>query len=106
VEPPAPDLSGDPPAGLLVLDVPERDRYELRLDGDLAGLADYRRHDGVMTIPHVETAPEHRGRGFASLLMAGILDDVRARGERIRPQCPFAAAYLRDHPDEHDLLAD
>ena len=81
-------------------------RFELRLDGELVGLADYTEHDGIVTIPHVETLPEHRGKGFAATLMAGIVEEVRAGGRSIRPICWYAAGYLRDRPDTHDLIAD
>ncbi|BAN01532.1 GNAT family N-acetyltransferase [Ilumatobacter coccineus] len=90
---------------LTVVDVPDDGRYELRLDGDTVGLATYRLADGVITIPHVETSPKHRGKGFADTLMRGILDDVRQRQLLVRPLCPFAAAHMDADPAHHDLLA-
>ena len=90
---------------LSVVDRPDAGRYELHLDGELVGLADYRLSDGVVTIPHVETDPAHRGQGFAARLMAGIVDDVRTRDLRIRPVCPYAVSYLREHPDDGDVVA-
>ena len=80
-------------------------RYELRIGDELVSLADYRRSDDVLTVPHVETKPSHRGQGFAAMLMDGVIDDLRARSLTIRPTCPFAAAYMRDRPDTHDLYA-
>jgi predicted GNAT family acetyltransferase len=41
------------------------------------------------------------GRG--SRLIQGVLDDVRARGLRVLPVCPFVLAFLERHP-EHELL--
>lgn len=90
---------------LSVVDRPEDGRYELHLEGERVGLADYRLSDGVVTIPHVETDPAHRGQGFAATLMAGIVDDVRARDLTIRPVCPYAVSYLREHPDDSDVVA-
>ena len=90
---------------LSVVDVPERSRFELRLDGERVGLADYTVRDGVVTVPHVETDPAHRGQGFAAELMAGLLDELRERGQTIRPLCPYAAAYVREHPEVQDLVA-
>lgn len=106
------DLPADPPVGppvgdrFEVVDVPGSNRFELHLGAQRVGHADYVVHDGVMTIPHVETVFRHRGKGFAARLMAGLLADVRRRGLVVRPICPYAADYLRDHPAEHDLLAD
>lgn len=91
--------------GLDVVHAPDSRRYELHLDGERVGLADYLLSDGVMTIPHVETDPIHRGKNFAATLMAGVLDDVRTNGYTVRPLCPYAAAYMRRHPETNDLLA-
>lgn len=90
---------------LKVIDLGAGRRYELRLDGERVGSADYRVSGGVMTIPHVETEPAHRGKDFAARLMASVLDDVRARQLTVRPTCSYAAAYMRRHPETHDLLA-
>ncbi len=88
-----------------VVHAPEHRRYELHLDGERVGLADYSVRDGVMIIPHVETEPAHRGKQFAAHLMAGVLDDARARALMVQPICPYAAVYMRRNPDTHDLIA-
>jgi predicted GNAT family acetyltransferase len=31
------------------------------------------------------------------------LEDVRRRGEKVHPSCPFAVAFLDDHPEYADL---
>jgi predicted GNAT family acetyltransferase len=90
---------------LEVVDLGDGHRYELRLDGERVGSADYRVSDGVMTIPHVETELVHRGKEFAARLMAGVLDDVRARELTVQPTCSYAAAYMRRRPETHDLIA-
>ncbi len=94
----------DPTPNLSVVDAPEASRFELLLDGERVGLADYSLDSEVMTVPHVRTEPEHRGRGFAAILMQGLLDSIRANGQTIRPVCPYAAAYMRERPDSQDLL--
>jgi predicted GNAT family acetyltransferase len=48
--------------------------------------------------------PSAEGRGLGSRLVAGALDDIRARGLRAVPLCPFAAAYARRHPEYADLV--
>ncbi len=89
-----------------VTDNADRRRYELRVDGRIVSIADYElTGDQVVLVPHVETDPEMRGRGMADRLMRGMLDDMRERGLRVTPICPFAAAYVRRHPADHDLLA-
>ncbi len=89
-------------------------RYELRADDELVGYADAATHRStpdsasarVVTIPHVTTVPHHRGKGYAALLMSGIMDDLRSRGQRIDPVCSYARAYVTGRPELHDLLAD
>lgn len=103
---PSPDdaAPGDEQARLSVVDVPDANRFELRLDGVRVGLADYSLRDDVLTIPHVETDPQHRGKNFAARLMKGVLDDVRERKLTVRPLCPYAGAYMERHPDTLDLV--
>ena len=94
----------DPTAELSVIDAPESSRFELLLDGERVGLADYSLDGVVMTVPHLETDPAYQGQGFSAVLMQGLLDSIRANGQTIRPICPYAAAYIRGHPDTQDLL--
>lgn len=103
----APGTGGDAGDGdLNVVDRPDARRYELRRGDEVISFATYRLADGVVTIPHVETHWEYRGRGFADTLMAGIVDDARDRDLRIRAVCPFAAAFVRGYEPAHALLAD
>lgn len=97
-----PEPSSDA-AQLTVVDCPDNQRYELHLDGERVGLADYSLDDGVLTIPHVETDPAHSGKNFAASLMAGVLDEVRSRNLTVRPVCPYADSYMRRNPDTEDL---
>ncbi|WP_040494500.1 GNAT family N-acetyltransferase [Ilumatobacter nonamiensis] len=80
-------------------------RFELHVNGERVSLADYRIDRDVVTIPHVETAPAHRGNGYAEQLMDGVVESLRANGQTLRPLCPFAADYIHAHPETHDLVA-
>ena len=85
-----------------VADAPERSRYEARVDGALAGWAEYRDRGEERTFTHTEVTLE--GRGVGGALARAALDDVRARGLRAVPMCPFIAAWIRRHPDYADLV--
>lgn len=87
-----------------VIDNPGRNRFELEEAGQVA-FADYRRKDGVLVIPHVESPIALRGKGTAGRLMEGMLAIVRERGEKVVPVCSYAAAYIRQHEEHRDLLA-
>ena len=82
-----------------------RSRYELDVDGRVAGILVYRHGDEVLTMVHTEVGDEWEGQGLGSTLVRGALDDVRERGLKIRPLCPFVAAYLRRHPEYEDLVS-
>jgi predicted GNAT family acetyltransferase len=86
-------------------DNPEESRYELLVDGAVAGVIVYRSKPGVLTLVHTEVAEELEGRGLAGRLVAFALDDIRARGLRLVPRCPYVAAYLERHPEQADLVA-
>lgn len=74
-------------------------RYELRSDGDLLGLLDYRLEPGAVALVHTEIDPRFERQGLGTQLVAGALADLRERGLRVVPVCPFVAAYLRRHPE-------
>jgi predicted GNAT family acetyltransferase len=58
----------------------------------------------VIALLHTEVDPTLRRRGLGSALVEGALADVRRRGLRIVPLCPFVDAYVRGHPAEADLV--
>ena len=88
-----------------VVDNPEERRYELWLGATLAGFIEYRSEPGTILLVHTEVDPAVEGRGLGSRLVAGTLDDLRARGVKLVPLCPFVRAYLRHHREYADLVA-
>ncbi|MBT5137639.1 MAG: N-acetyltransferase [Acidimicrobiaceae bacterium] len=93
------------PVDFHVRDNSDRHRYELVIDNRIVSVADYLLDGSILTVPHVETDTVMRGKGMADRLMRGMLDDLRANERTIRPLCSFAADFIRQHPDDHDLLA-
>jgi NAD+ kinase len=89
----------------VVVDSFERRRYEVILGGEVAGVLHYRRHGGQIELMHTEIDQAFEGRGLASRLAAGALDDARARGTPVAVTCPFVSGYLERHPEYADLLA-
>jgi predicted GNAT family acetyltransferase len=72
-------------------------RYEAHIDGELAGLTTYLLHANRVVFTHAEVYPQWEGKGVASALARGALDDVIAQGKLITPLCPFIVHYVRDH---------
>ena len=92
------------PAGVVVSDAPDAQRYEARLDGELAGVLEYMLKRGRIALVHTEVAPAFEGRGVATSLARFALDDARARGLRVIASCPYVRAYLAKHPEDHDIV--
>jgi predicted GNAT family acetyltransferase len=88
-----------------VTDRPNELRYEIEVDGEVAGFLLYRREPGVIELVHTDVDPKWEGKGVGATLVQGALDDLRARGLKMRPICPFVRAYLRRHPEYEDLVA-
>lgn len=84
-------------------------RYELRAGDDEIGIADYRLLDtdsgAVAEFHHTLIDPTRRGQGHAERLVSAALDDVRARGLRVKPTCWYVDQFLIEHPEYNDLRA-
>ena len=89
---------------MTVRDNPEELRYEIEEDGDVRGFIQYRRGVGSITLVHTDVDPKWEGLGVGSALVQGALDDIRARGLKVRPLCPFVAAYIRRHPEYEEIV--
>ena len=89
-----------------VVDVPEKGRFEVRIDGRVVGLASYHVDGGTMTLPHTEVDPSLGGRGIGTALVAGVLDAARDRDLHVLPYCSFVRHYIQQHPDTVDLVAE
>ena len=99
-------MTGARSGELEIVDVPESQRYEARLDGRVVGIAEYRSIGGRIVLFHTEVDPSVEGQGVGSRLAAGVLDDVRARDRQVTIKCPFLAAFIARHPQYQDLLVD
>ena len=80
-------------------------RYEIVIDGELAGFTDAHINGQLVTFPHTEVDERFQGQGLASTLIQQALDDVRSRGKSVRATCPFVLEFIEKHPDYQDLLA-
>jgi uncharacterized protein len=87
-----------------VHDNPGELRYQLLVDDEVAGVILYRLAPGAVALIHTDVSPSLEGRGLGARLVAGALDDIRARGLRVIPICPFVRRYIRRHPDYADLV--
>ena len=91
--------------GVEVRDNASEGRFEVVLDGTVAGFAAYQVRDTSLIFTHTEVDPAFEGKGLGSALVAGALDAVRERGGTVVPRCAFIKSYIERHPPYQDLLA-
>jgi predicted GNAT family acetyltransferase len=89
---------------IAVQDNPGESRYELVLDENVVGEILYRLAPDRVVLLHTEVLPSLENKGLGARLVAGALDDIRARGLHVVPICPFVRSYIRRHPDYADLV--
>jgi predicted GNAT family acetyltransferase len=88
----------------VVSDNESEHRYEIHLDGQLAGFTEYRRHPAVIEFTHTKIEPRFQHHGLASQLISSALDSARRSGLQVIPFCPFVRGYIRENPDYLDLV--
>ena len=83
----------------------DKHRFEIRVDGQLAGFTRFHISNGVAIFDHTEVKGDYTGRGLAGHVVREALDNIRARGRiRVRPVCPYVQRFIRRHPDYADLV--
>lgn len=80
-------------------------RYEIFIDDEKVGHADYSLMPGEIHFVHTEVDPAHQGKNLAAILMREALADVRAQGKaKVVPVCSYVVRYMERHTDTQDLL--
>jgi predicted GNAT family acetyltransferase len=87
-----------------VVDNPDELQYELWLGQTRVGFLAYRHRADAVVLMHTEVDPAFEGQGLGSRLVEGALADLRSRGLKLVPICPFVAGYLRRHPGHEDIV--
>ena len=68
-----------------VVDEPERQRFEIRVDGELAGFTEYRRSPGLIAFIHTLIDARFEGQGLGTRLVTDALSEVRGAGLAVLP---------------------
>jgi uncharacterized protein len=85
-------------------DNPDEHRYEVVVDGSLAGFAVYRMQPGLIAFVHTEVEDAFEGHGLGSMLVREALEDARRRGFEVLPFCPFVNSFIAEHPEFADVV--
>jgi predicted GNAT family acetyltransferase len=83
---------------------PALERYEILVNGEVAGFTQYRLRPGLIAFVHTEVDPGHEGEGLGRRLVTEALDDARARGLQVMPFCPFVNEVMKRHPEYQGLV--
>ncbi len=89
-----------------VIDNPGEHRFELAIEGGDGAIAAvyYRVEEGRLVLIHTEVPHQFSGQGIGSKLARGVLDAIRARGDKVVLRCPFMAAYYARHTEYSDIV--
>jgi len=77
-------------------------QFEFHIDGVVAKIGYKIKGDKIYLI-HTEVPKAIAGRGVASSLAEKVLSDIKQKGLRLIPLCPFIKKYLQRHT-EWDFL--
>jgi predicted GNAT family acetyltransferase len=87
-----------------VVEQAEAQRFELCVDGEAVGQAEYEMQGGTMLLTHVVVLPRYEGRGYGSELTRGVLEAARSKGVPVLPICSFARSFVRRNPEYCDVV--
>ncbi|RDI46812.1 GNAT family N-acetyltransferase [Nocardia mexicana] len=77
----------------------ELDRFEIYVDGGLAGIAEYQDTAAERAFVHTEIYPRYSGQGYAGTLVQAALDTSRDEGFGILPLCPMVRHFVESRPE-------
>ena len=85
---------------------PEHARFELVVDGEVAGKAEYRTAPGLRAFVHTEVDERLQGQGLAGRLVAEALSQTRTEGVAVEPFCRYVRRYIEKNDEFLDLVPD
>lgn len=91
---------------------PERNRYVILVDGEVAGFAEYHEASssaksvGVRDFDHTVVHEAFRGQGLSRPLIAEALDATREAGLQVVPSCSAVASFIEKTPEYQDLVVE
>lgn len=79
-------------------------RYVAVVDGHEAEMTYSRAGDTLIVIDHTGVPEALRGRSVGQALVKKAVEEARAGGWKILPQCPFVKAQIARHAEWQDVL--
>lgn len=88
----------------MITNRPERSRYEIAVEDEVAGFVDYHRFRDEIALLHTEIDSRWEGQGLAGQLVRHVLDEARRNGLQVLPYCPFVRGWIGKHTDYVSLI--
>jgi uncharacterized protein len=79
-------------------------RFELHIDGEVAGVLTYQRSADSVSLLELTTDLRRAGQGLGLVLVRQTLDAISAEGLAVLPVSAFVRDYIRRHPVYLDLV--
>lgn len=80
----------------------EKKRFEIVI-GDQVAMVKYFLGSGEIIFTHTEVPEAFEGQGVAGKIAKAAIEYAKAEGLRIRPMCPYIAAYIQRHPEYQSI---
>ena len=88
-----------------VLKNDELNRFEIYSDGELAGFAEFKVSNQMISYTHTEIDPRFGGQGLGSQLIKEALDEALEQNLEVAPYCSFVSAYIKKNSQKYlDLI--
>ena len=81
------------------------DRFEITVDGEVAGFAEFLDRGDRRIFVHTEIGEEFGGQGLAGTVVGKGVDATREEGLTVVPVCPYVTKWLTRHSEHEDITS-
>jgi predicted GNAT family acetyltransferase len=75
------------------------ERFEIYIDGAIAGYAEYQDTASERAFVHTEIYPRHEGQGYGRVLVDAALKSTQQEGFGALPMCPMVHHFIETRPE-------
>lgn len=79
----------------------ELNRFEIYRDGELAGFAEFKIENQIISYTHTEIDTKFGGQGLGSQLIKEALDEALEQDLQVAPYCSFVSAFIKKNSEKY-----
>ena len=87
--------------GISILKNDGLNRFEIYSVGELAGFAEFKIKNQMISYTHTEIDPKFGGQGLGSQLIKEALDEALEQDLQVAPYCSFVSTYIRKNSEKY-----